>query len=193
MRVSYVSVESKGEVIEYGTKLIIRNGKFHQLLQGQIKEGNKLDGYGKTFYNIERTKYYVGEWLDGKRNGRGVFNCPEYHYSGEYENDWMTGVGKLTWPNGAYYEGQLKKARFEGHARYVDVHGNEYIGTYSDHKRNGRGIYKKVNGDIYEGTWKNGEELTGILTRTKHNNCVVKYKDGHVVNDPNSCNVSEHN
>ena len=186
MGVTYVSIISEDGEIGYGTKLILRNGTFKRLLQGRIKNGDKLDGYGKMFYNIERTSYYVGEWVDGKRNGRGDFHDPKYHYSGEWVQDRMTGFGKITWPDGAYYEGQLKNARFEGTATFVDAKGNEYHGEYSDHTRNGKGTAKSINGDIYEGTWSNGKKWTGKLTKTKYNNCIVKYKDGNIENDPNS-------
>ena len=184
--VSYVSIESENGEIGYGTKLVLRNGTFKRLIQGRIKDGDKLDGYGKMFYNVEKTLYYVGEWVDGKRQGRGVFHGTSYHYTGEFVNDRMSGFGKITWPDGAYYEGQLKSAKFSGNGKYVDADGNEYVGAYSDHLRNGRGTYKGINGDIYEGTWKDGKKLTGTLTRTKYNNCIAKYKDGDVDDDPSS-------
>ena len=183
---SYVSVASSqtGEV-GYGTKLILRNGTFSKLIQGRIKDGDKLDGYGKMFYNQEKTIYYVGDWQNGKRHGQGTLHMKSYHYSGQWTNDKITGFGKITWPKGnpgLYYEGQLKESKYHGHGKFIFRNGDVFDGEYSKGIRNGLGKEIKTNGDIFEGTWQGNKKIAGTLTRTKHD-CVVKFKDGKPLND----------
>ena len=73
LAISYVCIDSEKGEIGYGTKLYLVNGTFKRLIQGRIKDGEKLDGYGKMFYNPEKTYYYVGDWVDGKKHGKGTY------------------------------------------------------------------------------------------------------------------------
>ena len=192
--ISYVSIASTetGEV-GYGTKLIIRNGTFSKLIQGRIKDGDKLDGYGKMFYDANRTIYYVGDWENGKRQGQGTIHMKTYHYSGQWTDDKITGVGRITFSSpdnkGLYYEGQLKNSKYHGHGKFVFRNGDVYEGDYLNSTRHGSGKETKTNGDIYNGTWKRNKKYTGILKRTKHD-CNVKYKNGKISDDAYSAYCS---
>ena len=211
---SYVSIDSGKHQVGYGTKLFLKNGTFERLIQGRIMDEQNLDGFGKEFYNAERTVYYIGDWVNGKKWGKGTKVSRTYTYIGDFKNDTMTGFGKITWPKIGYYVGTFLDNKFDGKGKYVGNDGNEYEGLYSKHKRNGDGIEKRANGDVYEGTWRknrkvkgkerkaNGDVydgtwyhkrignvehdkyLTGILTRTAYNNCIVKYKSGQMEEDP---------
>ncbi|KAI9017402.1 hypothetical protein BC832DRAFT_527486, partial [Gaertneriomyces semiglobifer] len=53
---------------------------------------------------------YIGHWLDGKRDGYGVFQ----------------------YASGALYEGEWKDDMKHGHGKYVSEHGRYYIGSFQN-------------------------------------------------------------
>ena len=164
----------------------MKEGKFNRLIRGRFKDGNKLDGYGQMFYDVHQTIFYIGDWKDGKRHGQGTIHADSYHYSGQWNNDKITGYGRITFTKrdnkGLYYEGELKNSKYHGHGRFVFRNGDIFEGMYSNGNKNGYGKLVKINGDIYEGTWKENEKVTGTLRRTKHG-CDVRFKDGKTVGD----------
>ena len=168
-----------------GTKLIIKDGKFSRFIQGRFKDGNKLDGYGQMFYDVEQTIFYIGDWKEGKRHGQGTIHMNSYQYSGQWNNDRITGFGRITFTErnnrGLYYEGEIKNTEYHGHGRFVFRNGDLFEGIYSNNHRN-YGKELKINGDIYEGTWNGSKKMTGTLRRTKHG-CEIKFRDGKPVGD----------
>ena len=164
----------------------MKDGKFSRLIQGRFKDGDKLDGYGQMFYDLNQTTFYIGDWKDGKRHGQGTIHLGTYHYSGQWTNDKITGFGRITFSKrtdeGLYYEGELKNSKYHGHGRFVFRNGDIFEGMYSNGNRNGYGKEVKINGDIYEGTWKGNRKNTGKLRRTKHR-CEIQFKDGKTIGD----------
>ena len=92
-----------------------------------------------THYFVDGTKY-VGEWKDGKRNGRGTYSLANgvTGQEGVWNNDnfvsslpacggdefsrWTDCFGTQTWSSGAKYVGEWKNGKFNGQGLY----------TYSD-------------------------------------------------------------
>ena len=74
----------------------------------------KFDGNGK--YIWENGEYYIGQYKNGLRNGKGI----EYYSNGniQYEGDWVNnkpeGNGKYIWENGQYYIGEWKNGLRNG-------------------------------------------------------------------------------
>jgi hypothetical protein len=76
------------------------------------------------------------------------------------------GYGKLTWPNGDYYEGNFKFGKRNGFGKRINVDGSEYQGEYLEDKPNGRGnidlLYKFKQdftfGRMEKGTRENGRK-----------------------------------
>ena len=137
-------------------------------MQGRIKDGEHLVGYGKMFYNLKKTEYYFGHWKNGKRDGKGVYVSKSYNYTGEWYWNKMQGIGTLYYANGCYYEGQFYDNKKDGHGKYVCGGIPVFVGKYKNDKR-----------------WE------GIKTRRNKNNCKVKYKNGDIdQDDPSSlyCN-----
>ena len=167
----------------------MKEGKFIRLIQGRFKDGDKLDGYGQMFYDVDQTTFYIGDWKDGKRHGQGTIHMQSYHYSGQWTNDKITGFGRITFSQrnnkGLYYEGELINSKYHGHGRFVFRNGDVFEGMYSNGNRDGYGKEVKINGDIYEGTWKGSEKITGTLRRTKHG-CEIKFEDGKTVDNANN-------
>lgn len=80
---------------------------------------------------------YEGDFLDGIRQGRGIYR---YESNGDkYEGDWQEnnkhGIGKMT------YKGR-----------------GEYHGYWENNRRHGEGVFTYPNGDIYSGWWRFGEK-----------------------------------
>ena len=89
---------------------------------------------------------YTGEFVDGKRQGRGVFQFAHSGdtYNGNWFNDKMNGYGYLTFgDNYRIYEGQFKDNLPCGEGQLT---GPEYIynGKFSNGMFEGQGIYFRL-------------------------------------------------
>ena len=182
--ISYVSISSKKGEVGYGTKLFMRNGTFEKFIEGRIKDGETLDGYGTMFYNLERTTYYQGNWRDGLKHGTGTLvgiTCEQsYTYIGDWQNDKMNGFGKIIYTGIGYYEGDIKNNKYEGSGKFVYDTGKVFIGRYSNNERV-YGTMTKSNGETYVGSWRDNQEWIGKLTVPAKGNCgqtQIQYENG---------------
>lgn len=92
-------------------------------------------GVVQWFTDGQANDRFEGEYLDGRRNGHGVFIWASGNrYDGSFKDDHRTGRGVLTW---------AKK-------------GERYEGEWRDNKPNGRGTMTTADGKAYVGIWKNG-------------------------------------
>ena len=95
-------------------------------------------GYtGKAVAQYPNQDNYEGDFVDGIREGRGIYR---YASSGEkYEGEWIKnfkhGIGKMTYAK-----------------------AGEYNGFWENGKRHGEGVFTYTNGDTYSGWWKFGEK-----------------------------------
>eukprot|EP00959_Pyramimonas_sp_CCMP1952_P179497 3752761-Pyramimonas_sp.AAC.1 len=69
----------------------------------------------------------------------------------------MQGHGKMTRPDGSWYEGSWMKSLKHGRGTEVLDGGDKYVGSYVNGVRCGQGKYENVStdGSVYEGTWAN--------------------------------------
>ena len=132
-------------------------------------------------YNNGNT--YHGQTRNGIPHGRGAFTWKgtgeyadrEGRYEGDFVDGKRTGRGVKVWPNGDRCEGQWRDNKQHGHATCAWANGNRYEGDFVDGKRTGRGVFTFSNGDRYEGdfvdgkrtgrgvyTWVNGNRYEGI-------------------------------
>lgn len=79
------------------------NGKFH--------------GLG-SFSSPERRVTYMGEFKNGKRDGRGEYNGQFIYYNGDWKNDMKHGVGTAKIRECGYYHGSWKDDFPEGRGTY---------------------------------------------------------------------------
>ncbi len=98
-------------------------------------------GQGTCFYSDGSV--YRGEWVQGKRDGHGVFTdvSRQYNYQGGWRNNIQNGLG-------------------------IEVMADEaYSGDFSAGLRHGGGVHTRSNGNVYEGFWENGHRHgSGRLT-----------------------------
>ena len=66
--------------------------------------------------------FYRGEWVMGKKQGRGlqIYQEGGVQYEGEWLNDKQHGNGKLLESNGSYYQGEFKNGFKDGKGQYTN-------------------------------------------------------------------------
>mmetsp|Transcript_13387 Transcript_13387/g.25192 ORF Transcript_13387/g.25192 Transcript_13387/m.25192 type:complete len:375 (-) Transcript_13387:1081-2205(-) len=124
---------------------------------------SSLSQYKNVEY--ESGEVYVGEYVDGKRHGKGyqILNC-RMDYEGSFKNDKRHGEGKLEDPKQRTFEGEFaddwiktgkvtfpSKAVFDGSFKYLVPHG--------------RGKFTHPSGISYEGSFEDGipEDSRAVL------------------------------
>ena len=120
----------------------------------------KWNGIGKKYYKNKLD--YVGDYLDGKRSGKGE----EYNYNGNliFEGEYLNGKrwnGK-GYNNQGIIEYELKEGK--GNVKeYNWLTGKLiYEGEYSNGERNGKGKeYNDKNELIFKGEYINGKKWNG--------------------------------
>ncbi|MCR5322938.1 MAG: TIR domain-containing protein [Lachnospiraceae bacterium] len=149
---------------------------------------NQWDGYGTltvTYAEGDITEYrYEGEWKTGIQNGRGK-DFRKYRdgrktsFVGSFIDGKWIGNGAYTTifseGNEVVFEGCWEDGRLSGEAKQTlkNINGNMivYEGLLSGWKRNGQGkmIVTLAEGDIRkiikEGLWKNGELISGKVSK----------------------------
>eukprot|EP00051_Salpingoeca_urceolata_P004632 m.66507 g.66507 ORF g.66507 m.66507 type:complete len:150 (-) comp13758_c0_seq1:126-575(-) len=102
----------------------------------------KKHGYGTFFFDAEGSKYYEGEWHDGKREG------------------W----GRMFYPDGSVYEGEWLGGDRSGLGLLVLENGNRYEGQWAEDKRHGEGKFFYLDkGKLYKGVWNAGTAKCGEM------------------------------
>ncbi|MBF0274603.1 MAG: SH3 domain-containing protein [Nitrospinae bacterium] len=99
LSIPFNSKESNSEGVEQETIFTWPQGSKYT---GQWKEGKR---FGKGVFEWSDGAMYTGEW-DNVRNGMGTFVWQDgVEYTGEWKNDRMHGKGVMTWPSGKRFEG----------------------------------------------------------------------------------------
>ena len=119
-------------------------------------------------YTYASGNIYVGEWKDGKWNGKGTLTfasgekeeelaAVSSSYVGEFKEGKRYGKGTYIYINGDKYVGEFKDNKRHGHGTYHHTSGNKYVGEYKDGKKNGQGTLTFVSGYKFVGAFKNGK------------------------------------
>ena len=154
-----------------------KNGNYYL---GQIKEGKfegkgelKIEGISKyngefkndlpegkgIFEDYENNYKYDGDWLMGKKNGRGVLEFTDgTKYEGDFKNDLYDGNGIIKFNNGNVYEGEFVEGNIKGKGKFVWNDGKKYDGDYEDFMKNGFGKFFWKEKKYYEGQWLNNKQ-----------------------------------
>ena len=147
----------------------------------EINEEIKVEKNKKKVY--ENGEYYIGEYLNGLRHGKGIlyYKNNTILYDGEFVKDKYEGKGKYIWEDGEYYIGEyLNGLRHGKGIEYYKNNTIKYDGEFVKGKAEGKGKYICENGEYYIGEYLNGlKHGKGILY---YKNNTIKY-DGEFVND----------
>ena len=100
---------------------------------------------GKVYNAYDDSLIFEGEYLNGKRNGKGI----EYYNNGEKK-----------------FEGEYLNGKRHGKGIEYDINGRwEFNGEYLNGEKNGKGIEYKKNGDMsFIGKYLNGEKWEAKLS-----------------------------
>ena len=104
-------------------KKYIKKKLYYLLGFGKIKYdgeffNDKFEGNGKYYY--ENDEYYIGQFKNGLKNGKGVEYYPngKIKYEGKFLDDKFEGKGKYIYKSGESYIGKFKNGLFHGKGKY---------------------------------------------------------------------------
>ncbi|KRX01019.1 hypothetical protein PPERSA_09625 [Pseudocohnilembus persalinus] len=154
-----------------------------EIYKGQTYKGVR-NGNGKQTY--KDGTYYIGEFIDDKKSGKGkLFNKQDQIiYEGLFYDDKYNGQGLLQNQNVQFlknseqfnynffsklqnkwekYEGEFKQGIQEGFGiLFISNNSEKFVGNFTKGIPNGYGTYYQNNGNKVNGYWENGK-LTKVL------------------------------
>lgn len=68
-----------------------------------------------------------------------------------------TGRGKIAWPNGDRYDGEVLAGKRHGHGEFIWANGQRFSGDWVDDRPEGQGVLHFANGNVYEGAVVDGQ------------------------------------
>jgi len=99
---------------------------------------------------------YVGQLVDGQRQGQGKRASASGEYEGQWESDMQHGRGTQKWTDGRVYEGHFELGKFSGEGKMIWSTQKGllvYEGQYKDDLKHGFGKFVWADGRTYEGEW----------------------------------------
>jgi hypothetical protein len=127
----------------------------------ECAEGNCTDGKGTMIYPEKGGRKYVGQFKNGKRDGKGTYmfsdgtkSSGQKQYEGGWKEDMPSGKGTLTFYDGRKFVGEWKFEIFvtKGTAPYQ---GKEMPATYRDVVISAQGTMSYPDGRKEVGEFKN--------------------------------------
>ncbi|XP_067943618.1 MORN repeat-containing protein 2-like [Watersipora subatra] len=100
-------------------------GEYRQLSDGTIERHG--EGEQRTVEGL----VYAGSWQEDKMTGDGRLEHPSGSvFEGDFKNNQFHGRGTYTWPNGSFYSGPFVENRIEGEGEFTDTEGQVWVGTF---------------------------------------------------------------
>lgn len=85
--------------------------------------------HGQGTFKDDAGNVYVGQWLDGQRNGQGIMTWANGdRYEGTFAQDLRHGQGTFTKADGTRYSGEWEYDHLKGDVKVADAVGNITIG-----------------------------------------------------------------
>ena len=184
-------IKRLGDIINKISGIINESKKNAELIRNDISKLNKeinknfdeLKNNNKKQQKLEcENGQYIGEVVDGVREGRGIYYLTKGpykgdKYEGEWKNDKRDGKGIDIFHNGAKYEGDYKNGKFDGKGILIFPNGDRYEGDFKDDKQEGKGIYYYKNGDREMGDYFDGRKIgKHVLLTNKGEVKINKFK-----------------
>lgn len=111
--------------------------------------------HGEGEFSTADGTLYRGDFVAGRRQGRGTFASGQIYYEGGWDRDGKEGSGSMTLPTGSTYEGSWRADQLHGRGEFVL--GKERLEFICDN-----GIFKLVN-DL-----NRSEKIDGSLPETRN-------------------------
>ena len=148
---------------------IYANGDMYE---GEYKNGKRHGQVVVTRTNGDKCKYtYVNGVRQGKAEAQITENGMKIIYELNFKNDDLEKNGKIKYPNGNVYEGEIDLKTWKpvpGKGGFI-LNNGKWIGKLNNNLPNGYGEFHYDNGDIYIGEMKEGKRV---------GNGSIKYSDG---------------
>ena len=130
----------------------------------EIKSSSRgYTGQGTATY--QNNDIYEGDFLDGKREGRGIYRYFEKgdKYEGQWEDNARHGIGKMVYNNIGEYHGYWENGKRHGEGVFTyQKTGDVYSGWWRFGEKEGHGTYVfKETGMKLVGTWEKCQMKTG--------------------------------
>ncbi len=85
--------------------------------------------HGEGTFKDDAGNVYVGQWLDGQRNGKGVMTWANGdRYEGDFAQDLRHGQGSFTKADGTRFTGEWEYDHLKGDVTVADAAGNVTVG-----------------------------------------------------------------
>ena len=153
----------------HGQGVIYYNKSKSSYYKGNWAEGNyffslnvhvgKRTGQGEIIY--PSGNYYIGNWKDDVKSGKGkmVWKDAGQIYEGEWDEDVQHGKGECRWTQVAGGENISKLLEVgESSSVLITINSlqvqNTYVGEYNRGNRHGKGCLLYSSGAFYFGMWK---------------------------------------
>ena len=107
---------------------------------------------------------YTGDFVDSKRDGRGVEHADDGVYTGEFADDARSGHGTLKGPEKDVYCGQWDAGLRSGKGSLVFGNGNgKYEGAWMFDRPEGHGVRVWPTDDTFEGSFFCGTMFRWVI------------------------------
>lgn len=129
-----------------------------------------ITGQGKL--TLPKLGSYVGDFLQGKRQGQGTFTWTykgqpkrgdPVSFEGNWKDDTVGSSGTLVLSGIGTYKGKFKNKVREGEGTFTWLNGDTYSGNWTNDKINGQGTLKLSNGTTFKGQFTNGRFTEGSI------------------------------
>lgn len=176
--------EWSNDLVVAGRGIISSTASDGPTYDGHLANGGKQDGRGIRYVSLSGD-FYIGDWRDDKKMGKGVHVLPDgSYYQGDFENDKFHGDGSILYGNKSFYRGEFRNGLAHGKGVWRDCTGNSYRGAF-EHGKFG-GIGKLINADnctSFEGQFiddlPHGE---GEWTHSNGNKRKISWEHGDISN-----------
>jgi len=132
---------------------------------------SEKDNLRKSFPKImENQCSYIGEWMNGKRDGFGLLSLENgAKYLGYFFENKVEGYGHLWKEKGDSYNEQWKNYQAEGWGIYHTKSGANFRGDWKGNKQNGFGVERWPKGSIFLEIiiWEIKMELVFLILKVK--------------------------
>ncbi len=164
--------------------------------------GIRVCGEGRSISNCPDCVYFVGNWKDDKKSGKGT--CYDKYgnliYYGDFADDRPTGTYPTTESYSSYkfecinyesnnsvYIGETKDGKRHGYGVYIwnNWYGNAWYGHWENDKRSGNGIDLFYDGSIKYGRW-DGDEYYKPSSNPTNNNSTSNTTTNTATSKPNT-------
>ena len=128
----------------------------------QVLEADASNSRRPEASKSQNSGVFVGEQINGRKNGFGV----EWYCGAMYEGNWLDdqkhGEGEQTEADGSKYIGEYKAGMRNGFGILLMPDGTLFEGEWFNDKKHGYGVLQRADNVVEEGEWENDVLIESI-------------------------------